>query len=264
MVPPLLPLLLPLLAQQGPAGAPPEPSQHVLSPTPRARMRELSTDRPDTTESPFTVDAGHVQVELDAVSAERDQGATELALATTNLKLGLTTFADLQLIMEPYRRAAGGTGIGDLTLRTKLNVWGNAGGGPAFAVMPFVSFPTATDGLGAGHTEAGLILPLGLEAPFEFGLTLMLEVDAAYHEDHYGTDLIVTGSLGHDLVGALGGYVELASSTPLESADELELGLNGGLTLGLGEDVALDAGGRVGLTEAAPDLALFIGGSARY
>lgn len=261
---PLLSLLMPVLAQRGVAGAPPESSQHLLSPTPRAWMRELSTDRPDTTESPFTVDAGHVQVEMDAVSAERDEGATEVGVATTNLKLGLTTFADLQLILEPYQRSGGTTGIGDLTVRTKLNVWGNDGEGTALAVMPFVSFATATSGLGRGHTEGGVIIPLGLEAPLGFDLTTMLELDVAYHDDHYGTDLIVTCSVGHDLVGDLGGYVEVASSTPLDGPEELELGLNGGLTLGIGEDVALDGGGRVGLTDAAPDVALFIGGSARY
>ncbi|WP_375396658.1 hypothetical protein [uncultured Sphingomonas sp.] len=34
-------------------------SQYTLfDPTPRAAMRPFSTDRPDTTESPYTVDAG--------------------------------------------------------------------------------------------------------------------------------------------------------------------------------------------------------------
>ncbi len=263
---PLLSLLslLPVLAQPVATGVPPQPSHHLLSPTPRSWMREMSTDRPDTTESPFTVDAGHVQVEMDAVSAEHDQGSTEVGVATTNLKLGLTTFADVQLIMQPYRRAGGITGIGDLTLRTKVNVWGNDGGGVAFAVMPFFSFPTATSGLGTGHAEGGLILPLALQGPLDFDITTMLELDAAFREDHYGTDLILTCSIGHDLLGALAGYVEVASSAPLDSPAQLELGLNGGLTLGIGQDVALDGGGRVGLTESAPDLALFVGGSARY
>ena len=37
----------------------------LFHPTPREWMREMSTDRPDQTESPNTVDAGHFQVELD-------------------------------------------------------------------------------------------------------------------------------------------------------------------------------------------------------
>ena len=35
-------------------------------------MREMSTDRPDKTESPYTVDAGHFQIEWDLFNFERD------------------------------------------------------------------------------------------------------------------------------------------------------------------------------------------------
>jgi hypothetical protein len=41
---------------------------NLFSPTPRALMRDMSTDRPDKTESPYTVDAGHFQFEADLVS----------------------------------------------------------------------------------------------------------------------------------------------------------------------------------------------------
>ena len=32
------------------------------NPVPADRLREMTTDRPDSTESPFTVDPGHVQL----------------------------------------------------------------------------------------------------------------------------------------------------------------------------------------------------------
>src|SRR5687767_13300570 len=48
--------------------SPQDKSQYTLfNPVPRDMRRELSPDRPDRTESPFTVDAGHVQVELSFV-----------------------------------------------------------------------------------------------------------------------------------------------------------------------------------------------------
>src|SRR5258707_15821817 len=37
----------------------------LFNPTPREYMRAFTTDRPDLTESPFTVDAGHFQLEMD-------------------------------------------------------------------------------------------------------------------------------------------------------------------------------------------------------
>jgi hypothetical protein len=227
-------------------------------------MREMQTDRPDTTESPYTVDAGHVQVEMDFVSAERDQGSTETLVGSTNLKLGLNSFADLQLIAAPYDDADGVTGIGDTTLRIKLNAWGNDAGATAFGLMPFVTLPTAQKGLGAGHVETGLILPFTVQAPLDLDFATMLELDYVYRDDHYGLDLVVSGSVGHDVWGPLGGFVELASSTPLDAASDSELGVNGGLILELGDDWAIDGGTRVGLSDPAPDLALFAGGSARF
>ena len=44
-----------------------------------AELRELSTDRPDTTESPFTVDRGHVQIELSFAEWTRDKEHLEEA-----------------------------------------------------------------------------------------------------------------------------------------------------------------------------------------
>ncbi|HTV17060.1 MAG TPA: transporter [Polyangiaceae bacterium] len=253
-----------LFAAAAGVDAPSQATFHSFSPTPRDAMREMVTDRPDTTESPFTVDPGHVQLEMDAFAAERDDGATELWVAASNLRLGLTSSLDLHLIVEPWRHADGISGFGDLTLRAKLNLWGNDGGATAFGVIPFVRFPTAAPGLGAGDVEGGLILPLTLELPSDFELGTMLELDETHRDDGYGTDLVVSGSLGHDLWGELGGYVELATSVPLDGPDDTELGVNGGLILQLGDDVAIDTGTRFGLTAPAPDFAWFVGGSARY
>jgi hypothetical protein len=45
---------------------------NLFNPTPRALMREMSTDRPDKTESAYTVD-GHFQFEADLVSFSIDR-----------------------------------------------------------------------------------------------------------------------------------------------------------------------------------------------
>lgn len=227
-------------------------------------MREMSTDRPDTTESPISVDAGHLQLELDAVSVARDSGATDLAIAAMNLKLGLTRAMDVQLMFEPFHQMGGERGVGDLTLRNKINLWGNDGGSSAFALMPFVRLPTASDGFGSGHVELGLIAPLGFDGPADFSFGTMLEVDAVRREDAYGADLLATFTAGHDLWSPLGAFAELESTFQLDADHEVALGFNAGLTLALTSDLVLDGGVRVGLTEEAGDLSLFLGGSARY
>ena len=45
-----------------------------LTPTLADDLRPLSTDRPDTTESAYTVDAGHFQFEMEMAAFTRDGG----------------------------------------------------------------------------------------------------------------------------------------------------------------------------------------------
>ena len=41
---------------------------NLFNPVPKDLMRELAADRPDKTDCPFTVDAGHFQIEMDFVN----------------------------------------------------------------------------------------------------------------------------------------------------------------------------------------------------
>ena len=72
----------------------------LFNPTPQEHMREFVTDRPDKTESPITVDAGHYQHETDLLNVIIDQadGATDVSYLAVapNAKVGLTNDIDLQ------------------------------------------------------------------------------------------------------------------------------------------------------------------------
>src|SRR3954463_15677745 len=78
----------------------------LFNPTPRDQMREMSTDRPDTTESPYTVDAGHFQLEMSFAeyTYNHDDGVRTHALDVTpmNFKIGLLNNVDLQIVFTPY------------------------------------------------------------------------------------------------------------------------------------------------------------------
>src|SRR5688500_19361057 len=87
-----------LLALATPALAADKSKYNLFNPTPRGEMRDMSTDRPDTTESPLTVDAGHFQLEMSFFDVSRH----ETAVAPMNLKVGLTDNSDLQLVLLPY------------------------------------------------------------------------------------------------------------------------------------------------------------------
>jgi Putative MetA-pathway of phenol degradation len=232
---------------------------HLFHPTPRAQMREMATDRPDTTESPISVDAGHAQLETELVTLATDEGVDDLTLGSLNLKFGLSSWMDLQVVFGVFHRVEQQNSVDDLAFRTKFNLWGNDGGPTAFALMPFVTIPTT----GPRFVEGGLIAPLGIEGPAGWEFATMLELDVVRRTRAYGLDIVGTATGGHNLWKGLGGFIEIAGVFPT-AEDKVDLSGNGGLTLALSDDVMLDGGVRVGLTQAAQDIGGFLGGSGRY
>ena len=287
--------LLGLLAATGVFSAelpPPEPRQPVeksaftlWNPTPRELLRDMATDRPDKTESPYTVDAGHVQVEADLVSYTYDRynsardhtRAESLAIAPFNLKVGLCNAADFQVVVPTYnvartrntqtRRVRYDRGFGDLITRLKVNFWGNDGGKTAFGVMPFVKWPTGSDGIGNDAFEGGIIMPFAVALPGGWDMGLMVETDFTCDEDGRGhhVELIESITFSHSIVGELSGYVEFFNNLSTEHRGTPWIATaDVGLTYGLTPDIQLDAGINFGLTRAADDVNPFIGISFRF
>ena len=241
---------------------------HLFNPIPPGRMREMSTDRPDTTESPYTVDAGHFQVELSFFDYTRDGSVDQLSFLPINLKLGLTSNADLQLVLEPYTSIDSGEieGLGDTQLRLKTNLFGNDGGGVALAVMPFIQFPTGDDELSSGKIEGGVIFPAAFDLGGGWGLGVQAEIDFVLDDagEDYGVALLHSAALGRDIAGELAGYVEYIGIASSDLDRDYEAYLGGGLTYGITGNLQLDLGVNVGLTDAAADVNLFSGLSFRH
>jgi hypothetical protein len=233
-------------------------------------MRELSADRPDATESPYTVDAGHVQIEATLFGYAKDGGVENYSLGETNFKLGLTNRTDLQLVVPFYERQRGGDnddeGIGDLIVRWKWNLWGNDSGDTALALMPFVKAPTASHDLGNDKVEGGLIIPLGISLGERAGLGLMTEFDIVHDDarDGYGMDFVNTVVCGFDITERWGGFVEFVSVSTTRADASWEGYANAGLTLAVRDELVLDAGVSVGVNDAAQDFAPFVGFTYRY
>lgn len=254
--------------------APPDKSGYWLAnPTPREHMRVMSTDRPDATESPITVDAGHVQLEMSFVefSRESDGGRRDTwTIAPLNCKIGVHNAVDVQLVFDPYeadREHAQPvvSGVGDLTVRIKVNLIGNDTGEFALAVMPFVKLPTGASEVSNGAMEGGIIVPASFELPRQFSLGIMLELDAVRNSrGSYDAELVHTAALGRELWGDLGGFVEYVGVATLKSDTDYRASVNAGLTYGVTPDIRLDGGVGIGLTDVASDIVAFAGISVRY
>ncbi|MES2746578.1 MAG: transporter [Bdellovibrionota bacterium] len=240
------------------------------NPAPVDKKRELSTDRPDKTESPITVDAGYFQMESDFISTTFDSGDRQSSsYLATNLKLGLTHTMDVQIVINPWTEERVGedssfeTGFGDTTLRLKWNLLGNDGGPFAIGLMPFVKVPTAKDKFGNKKYEGGLILPVSLTLTEEWDLGLMLEINYEKNEEDGGFHNVFISSIttSHSLLGELSGYTEFYSETSKDS--DWEAYFDVGLTYGLSPDHQLDAGVNWGITKDADDYNYFAGFSIR-
>jgi len=256
---------------------------HLFNPTPRALMRELSTDRPDQTESAYTVDAGHFQIEMDMVSGTFDRNQTDgsdvrsqvWGFGIMNLKAGLFNNVDLQVVLDGYVDArikdhiadvtTQGSGLGNVQTRLKFNLWGNDGGRTALAFMPFVKWPLPQTALRNGKTEGGFILPFAMALPAGWGLGLMTEVDFVRDGSNaFDTEYFNTVTFSHGIIGNLAGYVEFAALFTPESDAQWQGQADMGLTYELSENARLDIGCNFGVTRTAPDYNPFVGLTMRY
>lgn len=231
-----------------------------------AELRPLSTDRPDTTESPYTVDAGHFQFEMEIGALTRNGNYQDWSFGQLNAKIGLNTLTDLQLVTPFYTQVRHGEeGFGDLQVRVKRNFWGNDEGSTALAVMPFIQLPTSAGDLGSDACEGGLIVPFAFAGPAGWSFTVMGELDLVANEAHgYHLVGLTSATTSHALTEKVGVFFEWVRVSSAESSADLEAYLNTGITWLLSPTWQLDGGIRVGLTRASVDFSPFLGMSTKF
>ncbi len=175
----------------------------LLRPVPRNLMRPLSADRPGVTESPFTVDAGHLQFETDLARHISSKPGAEMRQRTIRanafvLKMGLSNRTDVQLFLDAYEwnrtfatatePATRNQGFGDVTLRVKHNLSGNDSTESALALafIGFVRLPTGGQ-QGAGGAEYGLLLPATYALNDSWNLSAQLPISLHFDRDEAAT-----------------------------------------------------------------------------
>ncbi|ACU03950.1 transporter [Pedobacter heparinus] len=249
----------------------------LFHPVPASQLRDMETDRPDVTESPFTVNAGHFQYETDLFRIVREKSdmskTSTLLINQANLKIGLTESTALQVGFQSYgemrqKDLASGKkththGIGDLTVRVKQNLFGNNGGNFALALLPYVKFPTSEYD-SEGRFEYGLILPMQFKLPGEWKLGLQLETDRLKDQDQQAmhTELLQSVTVAHALVKKLDGIAETYYTYDFK-AQQWSNFLNAALQLELAKNVKLDAGFNYGIQHQAARH-YFLGAACRF
>jgi hypothetical protein len=266
-------------AQETNSVPPDKSGYNLLNPVPENLMRDLSPDRPDVTESAYTVDAGHYQLEMDFANFtyNKTDGTTTKAwdVGDFNFKAGLLNNVDVQFVYDNYLnvqtkdnsgKSTTQSGFGDFTTRLKINLWGDDGGKTAFALLPFVKFPTSTDNLGNNAVEGGVVFPLAVSLPHDFDLSL--ETAASFMKNAgnggYHEEFIASASVDHRIIGKLSGFLEFLSNFTTESHAGWVGTVDTGLEYLVTKNIQLDCDCYFGVTRAAADFNPFAGITVRF
>jgi len=248
----------------------------LFNPVPKDKMKDMETDRPDVTESAYTVEAGHFQVESDLFKHVRNNNEkmfnTGSIFNLGNYKLGLTEKMDIQLVVPTYvsnsiherttNKIIGKTaGFDDITLRLKYNIWGNAGGKTALAILPFLSFPTSS--FAHNGIQGGIVFPFALELKKGWGFGTQAEVDIVKEADtHYHPAFLYSFTFGKSLSKDVEAFAE-AYTTYSPYTGDTEIYGNGGVIFSICKNLNIDAGFNYGITKGA-DKIYFLGFSFRH
>ncbi len=264
-----------------------DPATQVTS-EPTTKLRDMDVDRPDHTNTPHTIDAGHLQIETGFVDYvfNRDkyksdnQRTDTFAVGQETLRLGVLDDLELDAGINLYnftRSTDFGTGkstrqngVGDLLLGGTLNLWGNDGSddvwATGFAIQPLMKLPTARRYIGNGRFEAYLGFPFLINLPAGFHLGLQTTVSSERNTSNTGNVVGWQNSAAIDRVvfADLDVYLEYWSHVTTERHREAQQTVDVGVTYPLNDAVVLDTGVNVGLNKASNSFEWLVGFSVRF
>jgi hypothetical protein len=257
----------------------------LFTPAPKDQMRPMTTERPSKTDSPYSLDAGHLQIESnlygytqnddcnhDSCTKSRQQSIG----GSTNLRVGLTDRTDIQFIGDIYRnqtvedRTAGTRtvrhGYGDMLVRLKVNAFGNnPADSYALGILPYIKLPTNQDNLGNHTVEGGIGLPFNVNFSHGWSLggmtqfNLVTDGDTGY-DPAYANALMV----GKALTDKLSTYTEMYTYKANQPGAKWLNTLDFGTVYSVTDNFRVDANVHFGVTDAADDVNIFIGTAYRF
>jgi hypothetical protein len=257
----------------------------LFNPTPKDQMRDFNTDRPTKSNVPYTVPAGHFQYEGDLFiygydnTSTPDTNITSWTVGNPTLKLGLLNNLDVEVNFSFYNSIRTATvstgastisqGFGDTFTRFKWNLFGNDGGGPALALIPYAKWPTAPifpQGTGNGYIEGGLIAPLAVPLPMGFNAIIMGEMDIVKNafDSNYRVNIPTLLNVSRTVFENVTAYAEIYANWSTNPQAPNLYTLDFALAWQPRPNFQLDVGINIGLNAAAPPYQIYMGIAQRF
>ncbi|MDP9204507.1 MAG: transporter [Gemmatimonadota bacterium] len=216
----------------------------------------VQPERPTVATHAGTVARGWIELEQGGEWDKLDDG-TKLFLAPSNLKIGLTSRAQLNLLINVFKFRDRSASLGDLTIGVKYRIVDDDPWLGDFAILPAVKLPTAAsaNGPGTGTTDFTLLLVSSRElGPVAVDLNAGLTRRSGDGSRAPTTAQIWAASFGFPLTGPLGAVAELFAfpRTSGPAGSDAIVAFLVGPTFLVREWLALDAGIITPLTGPQP------------
>lgn len=245
---------------------------NLFHPMPREELHPFDTDRPSRGVSPFTVDPGWQLLEADVVNYAKSPPPSheQYNFARATLRTGLVPGVESQIAIPFYNSQTGDGpkhGFGDVELRCKLNFLRQGNNQLGIGILPGVTIPTGARGFTSKAVEGSLPFMIAYALNDDWTLGLTLEWDWRKNEEdmgthtEFGSGVVVTRAIGERFAT----FIEVYSlGANVSNAGGIAATVDTGLTFKATENVQLDVGLNIGVTEAADDLNAFTGIATRF
>jgi hypothetical protein len=270
------------------ATQPPDKCQYTLfNPTPVDQMRGMDIDRPSRTNTPHTIDAGHLQVETGIIDYSFYRGkyhgantrSDTFGLGQFNFRLGVLDNLEINAVINSEdllrntdllaHQSSRQNGFGDTVVGATLNLWGDESGDTVWAtalgIQPQFKIPTARENIGNGHGELFVGLPFAVNLPAGFHLGFQSTLSWERNSQNNGETTGWQNSIAVDraFFDRFDVYVEYWSHVSTEHHQMSQQTINVGVTISLTDNLAVDTGVDFGLNRATTTIECLAGFSFR-
>jgi hypothetical protein len=234
-----------------------------------AQNERIETDRPDQTESPFTVPKKWMQFEIGFNAQRNAKNENEYLSPTLLSKYGLSNKFELRLITSVQTNTQllipNGTvatsGLQPVEIGGKISFCEEKKWIPKTSLIFHFAIPTfASKGFKANKLAPNFKFTMQntLSKTIGLGYNIGAEWDGFTNTPTY----IYTFAPGFNLSEKWYGYIEAFGF--INKDDAPQHSIDGGLAYFINNNLKLDISGGVGITEAAPDFYIAVGGSWRF
>ena len=210
-----------------------------------AQSPDLTTDRPDQTESATVVSRGLLQVETGYLFA-RDGEMNGYEVPGTLLRIGLGSRAELRIGHAGVVGKEGSQGLGDSQLGAKVNLIERADGWrPEMAMLAGLSLPTGGDKYSSSGIDPSFLILFAheLSPRLSLGYNVGARWESSAGNPERDVFAVYSMALGLGLTGRLGAFFELFGDERQRgntTTSEGFIAMDSGLTFLLTDIVQLD------------------------